>query len=70
MIQNDNQHTGSRERDTELDKEAMRDEDVTACEENEDNLTGVATEGRKRWMIYSRNLMISTTAIYAACRVR
>ncbi|MCE5179059.1 MAG: nucleotide exchange factor GrpE [Porphyromonadaceae bacterium] len=47
MIQNDNQHTGSRERDTELDKEAMRDEDVTACEENEDNLTGVATEGQE-----------------------
>ena len=47
MIQNDNQHTRSRERDAELNKEVMRDEDVTAREENGDNLTDAAAEGQE-----------------------
>ena len=47
MIQNDNQHTGSRERDTELNKEAMHEEDLAAREENVDNLTDAAAEGQE-----------------------
>lgn len=47
MIQNDNQHTGSREWDTELNKEAMHEEDLAAREENVDNLTDAAAEGQE-----------------------
>jgi molecular chaperone GrpE len=47
MIQNDNQHTGSRERDPELKKETMHDDEVNAREENEDNLTDAAGENKE-----------------------
>jgi molecular chaperone GrpE len=44
MIQNDNQHTESHERDEELNKKAMQDEEVTAREEDGDNLTDATTD--------------------------
>lgn len=47
MIQNDNQHTGSRERDPELKKETMHDDEVNAREENEDNLTDAVGENKE-----------------------
>ncbi|MDD4632198.1 MAG: nucleotide exchange factor GrpE [Proteiniphilum sp.] len=47
MIQNDNQHTGSREKDPELKKETMHDDEVNAREENEDNLTDAAGENKE-----------------------
>lgn len=47
MIRNDNQHTESRERDAELNKEAMRDDEATAREENGDNLTDAAAAGQE-----------------------
>jgi len=47
MIQNDNQHTASREREEELNEKAMHDEEVTAREENGDNLTDATTDGQE-----------------------
>jgi len=47
MIQNDNQHTESREREEELNEKAMHDEEMTAREENGDNLTDATTEGQE-----------------------
>lgn len=47
MIQNDNQHTGSREKDPELKKETMHDDEVNAREENEDNLTDAVGENKE-----------------------
>jgi molecular chaperone GrpE len=48
MIQNDNQHTDSKERDVELKKEVMHEDDEFVGEEHEDKLTDTAEELSKQ----------------------